>query len=293
MRLRGIIKLLLILAADFGLAYHTLGEEAAIALTAGVAVYAWLGEYLALLKHGAIGPRHLREYEKNRLDGIMESLNEDVRQRFHRNISRLKVSVIPSDEINAYAYGWRNMAVTRALLNNCDDATVCAVLGHEVSHILSLDAVASRMVFASMTVVLAGLIVTSFVSVSFIWIIFAMLCALRICGGLFSMFLFRGFSSLIKGAFTLTQHGVVIVYQTVMGLVSRSCEYRADRCSCQLGYGSQLSYFLSRFVEGQQAGTRSLSDLLYASHPAPHKRIFRIEQRREETGLATRDAAVH
>ena len=92
------------------------------------------------------------------------------------------------------------------------------------------------------------------------------------------MFLFQGISKLVKGCFTLMQRVVLFVYQAVMACVSRQCEYRADRYSCELGYASQLSYFLQRFVEGQETGHRSLQEVIYASHPATHKRIQRIEQ---------------
>lgn len=63
-----------------------------------------------------------------------------------------------------------------------------------------------------------------------------------------------------------------------MGLVSRSCEFRADKYSCQLGYGSQLSYFLNHFVGGQGQEQRSIHQILYASHPDTEKRVMRIKE---------------
>ncbi len=278
MKLRGYIKIAVFLLVFFTLSRCFLGVEASALLTLGVALYAWLGEYLALLKDGAIRMEHLREYERTRLSCALENLAEDVRRVSGGDISGLRMHVIPSDNINACAYGFRSIGVTRAMLNNCDDATLCAVLAHEVSHISCLDAVFYRMVFAAVTILIAGLICASFASVSVIWIIFAVLCALGLCGGLFSMFLFQGFSKLAKGFFTLLQHLVLFVYQAVMACVSRQCEYRADRYSCELGYGSQLSYFLQRFVESQETDPKSLQEVIYASHPATHKRIMRIEQ---------------
>lgn len=278
MKLGGYLKLIVFLLIFFALSCSILEGEAATLLTLGITLYAWLGEYLALIKDGAIRMDHLRDYERSRISCALENLTEDVQRVSGADISSLRLHVIPSDNINACAYGFRNIGITRAMLNNCDDATLCAVLAHEVSHTFSMDAVFYRLVFAGVTVLIAGLICLSAASASVIWIVFAILCALGLCGGLFSMFLFQGFSKLAKGYFTLIQYAVLFVYQAVMACVSRQCEYRADRYSCELGYGPQLSYYLQRFVESQESGPKSLQEVLYASHPAAYKRIRRIEQ---------------
>lgn len=278
MKLRGYLKIVVFLLVFFVWSYGLLGEEVAALLTLGITLYAWLGEYLALLKDSAVRMDHLRDYERSRISCALENLAEDVNRVSGADISRLRMYVIPSDDINACAYGLRSIGVTRAMLNNCDDATLCAVVAHEVSHTFCMDAVFYRLVFASVTILIAGLTCLAAAGTSVIWILFAVLCALGLCGGLFSMFLFQGFSRLVKGYFTLIQRAVLFVYQAVMACVSRRCEYRADRYSCQLGYGPQLSYFLQRFVEIQETGSKSLQDVIYASHPAAHKRIMRIEQ---------------
>lgn len=278
MKLSGYLKIAVFLLVLFTFVYGTLGVEAAVLLTFGIVLYAWLGEYLELLKDGAIRMDHLHEYERNRLSCALADLSEDVNRVSGADISKLRLHVIPSDNMNACAYGFRNIGVTRAMLNNCDDATLCAVVAHEVSHTFCMDAVFYRLVFASVTILIVGLICLSVASTSVIWIIFAVLCALGLCGGLFSMFLFQGLSKLVKGYFTLMQRAVLFVYQTVMACVSRRCEYRADHYSCELGYGPQLSYFLQRFVESQETGHKSLHEVIYASHPPTHKRILRIEQ---------------
>lgn len=282
MKLKGYLKITVFLLVFFALSCTILGVEIAALLTLGITLYAWLGEYLSLLKDGAIRMDHLRDYERSRISCALENLTEDVQRVSGADISKLRLHVIPSDNINACAYGFRNIGVTRAMLSNCDDATLCAVLAHEVSHTACMDAVFYRMVFAGVTTLIAGLICLSAASTSVIWIIFAILCALGLCGGLFSMFLFQSFSKLVKGYFTLMQRVVLFVYQAVMACVSRQCEYRADRYSCELGYASQLSYFLQRFVESQETGPRSLREVIYASHPATYKRIKRIEQQYTE-----------
>lgn len=288
MRILGILKIVMVLAMDFGAVYYLAGVEAAALVTGLILLYAWLGEYTALWKDGSVGLKHLNEYEKARLRRVQKNLTQDVKQASGADISGLKLRVIPSDDLNACAYGFRNMAVTRAALNACDDATLCAVLGHEVSHTLHMDAVFHRVVFANVTIVILGLAAGSLVSVSFMWIIFLVLCALGICGGMFSMLVFHGMNKMLKGTYTAIQYVVLFLYQTVMGLVSRRSEFRADKYSCQLGYGPQLSYFLTRFVEGQEPRQKSLNDILYSSHPATYKRVLRIQQHQAASGQIAR-----
>lgn len=286
MRVLGWLKIILVLVVDFFLLNGLLGPELALAITAGLLLYAgWLGEWLGLLQDGAIRLEKLGSMERSRLLEARASLAEDVQRTCKADLSRVRLYVIPSDEINAFSYGSK-IGVTRAALQACDDGTLLAVLGHEASHHLHGDAPFHRLLFANATLLLAGLSIGSFVAISFLWIVFLVLCVAGVCGGLCSAFLFRGTNSLIKGFFTGLQHVLVFIYQSFMGLVSRRCEYQADRFSCKLGYGPQLSYFLSRFVQGQdESRKRSLSELLYSSHPATEKRLARIEQAMEQGRL--------
>ncbi len=278
MRLKGTIKILAILFIDFVLIYSMVGLEIAIIAIAGIMLYGWLGEYIALFKDGAISLNNLNGHEKSRLLRLQEYLSEDVNRISGISISNLRFHVLPSDNINAYAYGFHNISITRAMLNSCDDTILCSVLGHEISHILNMDMVIHRVVFANVAFIIVGLMIATFLSVSFMWLIFIILCVFGICDGLFSRFVFHGGIKLVRGSFTLLQYVVLFIYQIVMGFISRESEFRADKYSCQLGYGPQLSYFLTRFVEGQEAKQRSLNEILYASHPIAYKRIIKIER---------------
>ncbi len=278
MRVKGIVKIVITILVDFVLLYCMLGVEQAIVLMVGILLYAYIGEYIALFKDSAVGLDNLNEYDRVRLIRAKDSLVNDVREASGENITGLKLHIIPSDKINAYAYGFNNVAITRAALNVCDDMTLNAVLGHEISHILCMDAVFHRIVFANITLIIAGLILMSFVFSFAVWIVFLCLCLIGICGGLFSVFIFSKLSKMVKGFFHVLQYLVLCIYQAVMAIVSRGSEFRADSYSVTLGYGTQLSYFLSRFVEGQENRQKSLSDILYDSHPTTYKRIQRIEQ---------------
>lgn len=278
MRVKGIIKITLAIIVDFALVYGLFGIEAAGLVCGGIMLYAWLGEYTALMKDSAVKISSLNDYERMKLTRSFNTLVGDVQEKSAVDISGVKLHLIPSDQINAYAYGFHNIAVTRGALSVCDELTLNAVLSHEVSHILCMDAVFHRIVFANITLVIVGLIISSFAATSFMWIIFWVLCLFGICKGCVSIFLFSGISKMIKGMFELMQRFVLFAYQAIMGVVSRNSEFRADRYACSLGYGSQLNYFLSRFMEGQDSRKRTLRDILYAAHPDTYKRIERIEQ---------------
>ena len=278
MKISGFLKVLAVLGLDFAVICDLFGVEIAVAVIAGIMIYTWIGEYIGLWKDRSIPLDGLGDYDRSKLSGAKAQLAEDVQRTSGLDISNLKLHVIPSDEINAFAYGVRNIAVTRGTLRCCDNATLCAVLAHEVSHVFHKDALFSRVVFASITLVLLGLIGLSAASVSTLWILFALLCLFGVCRGFFSVYLFRGIGGLIKGWFSFLQYGLLFVYRTVMAFIKRRCEYRADQYSCQLGYGPQLSYFLTRFVEGGETRQKSITDLLYATHPATYKRVLRIEE---------------
>ena len=141
MRILGLAKIIGILLTDFLIAYNTMGTEAALLITGGVELFAWLGEYLALLKEGAIRIDCLNGYEKSKLIIAHNCLKDDVKRVSGADVSRLRIHLIPSDEINAYAYGFNNVAITRGALNCCDETTLCSVLRHEISHIVNMDAV--------------------------------------------------------------------------------------------------------------------------------------------------------
>lgn len=275
----GIIKIITILLVDFLLGYYLIGIDAALIIVIGMMLYAWLGEYIALMKDGAVNVNNLGDYERAKLNRAHACLAEDIKRVVGADISKVRLHVIPTEEINAFCYGFKNVAITRAALNVCDDMTLCSVLGHEMSHLLSMDAVVNRLIFANITLVTIGLAAGSFVSMSVLWIVFIIFCVCGVCGGVLSMYMFHGIRKLVKGMFTVMQYLLLFLYQVLIGIASRACEFRSDRFSCELGYGPQLSYFLTRYIEGQETCQKTLNEILYASHPATYKRVLRIEQR--------------
>lgn len=269
-------KVAAVLALDFVVMASAL-EQPAVAgvLTGIVALYVWLGGYIALFQEGAVACDKLPAFEKGRLQAAKAMLAEDVKHTSGRDISRLKLYLIPDDrDMQATAYGANCISVTRGTFENADPITLNAVLAHEISHTLHCDPEFSRGVFASIVLLMGTISMMSLVLVGILFLVFAVLSGFRSwLGGM----VFQGTAKLVTGFFSLLQRCVVAVYQAVMGLVSRQAEYRSDLYSCTLGYGAQLAHFLA-VAAPEEDRPLTITEALYRSHPPTEKRIARLEQ---------------
>ena len=284
-RLFGILKVALVLVIDF-VAIYSLFDDPYIASGAVgvIALYVLFGGYLALLKEGAVSSKKLPAYQRNRLETAKMQLVADVKSVSGANISGLKLYLVPGDDdMNATAYGFNCVSVTRGTFDNADPITLNAVLAHEVSHILNFDAEFNRAVFCSVTLLVGALSVMSFAMMAIIFLIFLVLSCFRSWLGVMA---FRGTTKAVGGIFSLLQHGVVMIYRSLLSLASRHAEYRSDRFSCRLGYGLQLSHFLA-IAEPASQRHLTLTEAMYRSHPPTPKRIARLENQ-SSTEIADR-----
>ncbi len=274
-RLLGFLKVALVIVFDFATVYYMLESlEIATASVAIIFLYVWLGGYLSLTKEGAVSAEKLPTFEKNRLDMAKVMLVEDVKNVSGLNISGIKLYLIPgNDTMNATAYGANCISVTRGTFNNTDPLTLNAVLSHEVSHIVNCDAEFQRAVFCSVTLLVGAISIIYVVAIILIFLIFRILSCFRSWVGVLA---FKGTTKVVSGMFSLFQRVVVLIYRTVFSFVSRQSEYRSDRFACQLGYGLQLSHFLS-LSESYSQHKMTLTEALYRSHPPTEKRIARLE----------------
>lgn len=277
MRVRGIIKVLVLSAMDFTIVYELLGFWAALAVVSIILLYGLLGEYTALYGNRAIRIDNVDEFSRMKLTNSLKMLKEEAEKSGIASIPNIKIYIIPTDEANAFSYG-RNIAITQGTLRVADHLTLNAILAHELCHSICLDAFWNRMVFANVTAIMLGITILSFVATSFVWIVFLGMCALGLCGGVVALFCTSGISKVIKGFLHLLQRTILAIYQITMGILSKRCELRADNMACQLGYGTQLKYFLQTYVASQNIPQRSIRDMLYDSHPDTYKRIARIDK---------------
>ena len=275
-RLPGIVKIITGLTIDFIVIYLSLNSlSAACIITSLVAVYVWLGGYIALLKEGAISHKKAPAYQADRLDAARNQLISDVNSVSDINLSHLKLFIIPGDNgMNATAYGANCVSVTRGILDNVDSITLTAVLGHEASHLIHLDPELNRLVFASVTLITASL---SIISAAVAVVIFLAFLILNCFSSYLGVLAFKGTTKVSKGIFGLIQRCVVMIYRVILGLTSRHAEYRCDRYSFSLGYGIQLAHFLS-MADRTEVKALTLTDAIYRSHPPTYRRIARLEQ---------------
>ena len=291
-RLSGLFKVAAVLMFDF-LVVDTLfhNAQAAAAVTGVIALYIWLGEYFTLFREGAVRSDKLPQYERARLEHAKSQLIKDVKRTSSADISGLKVYLIPGDsDMQATAYGFNCISVSKGTFDNTDPMTLNAVLGHEISHTLHLDAEFSRAVFATILLACGTISVMSFVFMVIIFLVFFVCSLFRSWLGVMA---FKGTTKVVGGMFQLFQKGLVVIYRTVAGCVNRAAEFRCDRYAAQLGYGVQLAHFLS-YAVADDPRQMTITEVLYRSHPSTAKRVARLESfLRDETRPVIRQKGGH
>lgn len=274
-RIKAIVTICVILGIDFYACNSAVGTKAAAIFTGIVLLYSfWLGEFIALRSAAAIPIEKIKDnWERKRLESGFEQLKKEAGSAIKCD-TKCKLYLIPDDSVNAYAFG-RTIGITRGALNCLDGSTMSAVLAHEISHVICLDSVINRLLFAHVLVIMSALVLTHFAVMAVVCLAVLVLCLLGMRFNLFTFFLTRGAFSILQKAESLIQHLVLSILKVIMSLISRGCEYRADLFSCKLGYGYQLVYFLERFTNINHK--RTLAEVLYDSHPSSKRRIERIE----------------
>lgn len=274
-RIRAIVTICVILGIDFYACNSAVGTRAAAVFTGIILLYSfWLGEFIALRSAAAIPIKRIKDnWERKRLESGFEQLKKEVGSTI-KYYTKCKLYLIPDDSVNTYAFG-TTIGITRGALNCLDEGTMSAVLAHEISHVICMDSVINRLLFAHVLVIMSALILTHFAVIAVACLIVLVLCLLGMRFNLFTFFLTRRVFSILRKGVSLIQHLVLSILQVIMSLISRGCEYRADLFSCKMGYGYQLEYFLERFTNINHK--RTLAEVLYDSHPSSKKRIERIE----------------
>lgn len=170
-RIFGVLKIIVVLLLDFMGIYAVFQDLYIASITVGViTLYVLFGGYIALLKDGAVNAKNLPTYQRCIFETAKTQLVSDVKSISNDNISKLKLYLVPGDdELNSTAYGFNCVSVTQGTFNNVDPVTLNAILAHEISHILNLDAEFNRAIFCSVTIPIGALSMMSFVTVIIIF----------------------------------------------------------------------------------------------------------------------------
>lgn len=276
-RIKALIIIFGILTADFYIAYSVVGVKVAIIVFLSLFLYSfWIGEFIAIKRAKGISLKRVTDiYEREKLNDAWECIMCKVDEHMPLKI-KCRVMLVPVDEINAFAYG-SSVGVTRGAVNCLDETTMCSVLAHELAHVISLDAVISRLLFAHLVIIISALALTNITVYGVVFLIVLLLCFLGMRINLLTYVVTKGVFTAIKKLGNGIQYLVVIVMQSFMSILSRTSEYRADNYACKLGYAYELEYFLERFLDSRQR-QRTLQEVLYATHPPTSKRIARVER---------------
>ena len=279
-RFFGYVRAAIILILDSVLIQYYLHDWCITSITIGcIILYAiFFSEIFSTLKVGGVRLDKLDALSRSKLGQGYEILKKQYYRIYGKELN-LKVYLIPEDSFNAYAFGIKKIGITSDALLCLDVNSIAGVLAHEVGHVIGLDVVVKRLLFIN----LLGLSLVLLIS-QVVWLLVVLLICIGIawlfnnCIGIYvSAGLLRGLTKISKGILEV----ILSFAQSFISLIDRSREYSADSFACDLGFGFQLSFILSRYV-GETPPARCISDLLYATHPKTAKRVARIEKKMEK-----------
>ncbi len=272
MRGRGYIYSIIILLVDVLFTPFGGGILALIAV-----IYAFaMGEWLGRKKMGAIACDSLSGRSQQKLSSCFERVKTKAERESQYVSKKVKVYYIPSDEINACAFGRRSIGVTAGALN-LDNKTVETLIAHEYGHIVNGDVVLNMVLIANGfgIVTILGIYQFFFLAMIYLFILFAYLIGMMSFSFL-SYYISSKIIAGIRAVGNFFRLGALRLCEIIICLVGRKGELLADGYACKLGYGFYLQNFLTRYSQEQQI--HGFIDVLYRTHPANELRIANLSR---------------
>lgn len=203
------------------------------------------------------------------LSNVLLSANKKNNTRYR--IEQIKLMISDKKEANAEALGYDTIILSRGLLSSSTEEELEAVLAHEFGHLDARD-----------SLTLMAIVFSSFGTRIVVWLYGIYIMITNIMSMIFSK---DGLITAIAGIFPLLVFLPIIILNRIYSWIfkislqfwSRSCEYKADQFAANLGYKEGLVSYLEK-VEAFGASDNSLLGIIFASHPAPMKRIDRLER---------------
>lgn len=224
-----------------------------------------------------LGARPPTRSERVRLDTAWRS----VLQAAHLPRDRYVISVLPSDELNAFACGGHLVVVTTLAVEELPRDELTGVLAHELSHHLGFHTIA--------------LTVAHWLSLP-VWLLarigFFLQNVAQAATGSFGRespsltLLGRSTSALLNAASWVFLAGLLAA-NGVANWAGRGAEFQADQRAVDLGFGRELSSALRRVIaEGGGGRPHTWRERLMATHPPARTRIAKIDALRRARHLA-------
>jgi Zn-dependent protease with chaperone function len=193
-----------------------------------------------------------------------------VLQANHQPRSKFLITILDSDEVNAFACGGHLVVVSSFALQYLPEAELRGVLAHELSHHLGSHTVLLAIgQWLSVPIIVLGRIGLFFQHLAE--------AATRTLGGSSPALEMVGiviaaFVRLVSMLFLST----LTISQKIGNLVGRNTEYDADSRVVRMGFGRDLANAL-RLIGGESRDSTSWRENLVTSHPPAKTRIVRIE----------------
>lgn len=217
---------------------------------------------------GLIGARTPTRDERMRLDGAWA----DVAQRNHIPRARFVLSVVDSDDLNAFATGGHLVVVSTWAIENLPEDELTGVLAHELSHHLGMHTFALTVSqWLTVPIVLLARIGYQLQNIAQ-----AAGDAIerRSTGAALVGRTVAGLLTIVSWLFLAT----ITVAQSIGNIVGKGAEFAADERAVEMGFGKQLMRSLRRVVEsGRGERASNWRDRLVSAHPPARTRIARID----------------
>lgn len=201
---------------------------------------------------------------------------EDVISRVGKGGDRqYRLRVVASSDLNAYAAGGRQVAVTQGALESLSDSELRGIVAHELGHHAGLHPVLGlaahwiiKPIFWAKWVSVKLHNLSAFIT--------------RIARSSFVFFAAYILAILLLAAVYILR-GIVYLSRIITLWFGRRAEYLADETAVLLGFGPGLLSSLYAFQEleqqqGQFIHDSRLEEMLSNTHPPTRKRIARVER---------------
>ena len=174
--------------------------------------------------------------------------------------------VCNSKDLNAFAVGNNNIAVTVPLLTNLQTNEIAGILAHEMGHIQNRDT--NTTLLTSTMGSFGNLVIRIY---SYITVVLQIISFIPIIGWL---------TAIISWFFVIQIWVFQLVMQLPLYLItlfsSREDEYEADQYACEIGLGIDLYNGLDCITQGEEQ--KGFAERILSSHPGTKQRLERIEK---------------
>lgn len=273
----GILKVLLLIGLDLYAVFKLSGSyEISFIFGLIFLIASLIGESIEVWQKGGV---RIGNCPRNLYDKVNSSINI-VSEKTGLSADNFIFYIIPTDELNAYSFGAKKIGICSGLINTFDENIIAAVIAHEISHTLNLDSIVKRIITINIWILLLAVSLASTLCTILLWIIIGLFAVFTPKSGFISVCVAKGISNMLHKQCSSIQNICFGIYSALLGCMSRGMEYRADKFVVDNGIGEDLADFLQVISDIEPITPhRTISEILYDSHPPVLKRISAIEKR--------------